>query len=432
MSIVPMAAMAFGIAKGFSLDQKLKNELLGKEYIAKMELIEAAENGEAPPVKESISKQTPGNTKSEELEAEIVTPTAPSEESFDDHQKKMIWNIIKISDKMLKNANGGAVAGIGVLILFWTVIKVLGNIELSFNDIWGVRESRTLARKFSDYLSLMAIAPLSLIISIGANGAIALFFGRMVTEYEFVAMFGGVIRFGLRFLPLLFISLFFSFIYILIPNTKVKLKPALIGGLVAGILYQLLQIVYFGVLVGVSKQAAIYGSFAALPLFLVWLQFSWFILLFGAELAFAVQNVDTFVYESDTKTISPALKRLLSLQIVHLIVREFKTGEHPETDAEIANDLDLPIRLVREILRDLHDAEIISEIINAKDNSITFQPARTIESMSINQIIHMLENTGSSKIPVKQTEGAAEITKALVQFKAVVDSSSANVLLKDI
>lgn len=443
MSIVPIAAMGFGIAKGFSLDQKLKNELLGKEYIAKMERIEAAESDKARPLKGQPPKlnakpdvpspklETTSSTP-ENVDTKTINTLDSPEDSFDDHQKKVIWNIIKISDRMLSDANGGAVAGVGVLILFWTVIKVLGNIELSFNDIWGVRESRTIARKFSDYLSLMAIAPLSLIISIGANGAIALFFGRMVAEYEFVAMFGGIIRFGLRFLPLIFISIFFSFIYILIPNTKVKLKPALIGGLVAGVLYQILQIIYFGVLVGVSKQAAIYGSFAALPLFLVWLQFSWYILLFGAELAFAVQNVDTFIYESDTKSISPALKRLLSLQIVHLIVREFKTGEHPETDSEIADDLDLPIRLVREILRELHEAGIISEIINAKDNSITFQPARTIESMSINQIIHMLENTGSSKIPVKQTEGVAEISKALEEFKTLLDSSPANVLIKDV
>jgi len=449
MSIVPMAAMAFGIAKGFGVDTMLREHLTGKEQVEHVQVIDSGSAGDQSVEVEGIinakaNPQTPeskGKELSEEQESietsdveNEVIPGATSKpaKTFDDHQKEMITKILDIADRMLSKASGGMVAGIGVMILFWTVIKVLGNIELSFNDIWGVKKPRTIARKFSDYLSMMVIAPLSLIISIGANGAVTLFLGKMVDKYEFVALFEGVIRFGLRFLPLLFISLFFSFIYILIPNTKVKFKPALIGGVAAGILYQALQILYFGIQVGVSKQAEIYGGFAALPLFLIWLQLSWFIVLFGAELAFASQNVDTYIFESDTKSISTSLKRLLSLQIVHLIVREFKTGEHPETDAEIAADLDLPIRLVREILQDLHEAEIISEIVNAKDNSITFQPARTIDSLTVNQVICMLESNGSSKIPVKQTEGVADISKTLDSFNELVNNSSANVLLKDI
>lgn len=382
MSIVPMAAMAFGIAKGFGMYEKLKQSVT---------------------------------------------------EGFVE-QKDVVDKVIEFSDKILNQDtnNNTLVAAVGILILFWTVTKVLSNIEISFNDMWGVKNPRTLARKFSDYLTLMVVAPISLIITAAVNASVTVFFKDLVANYYFVAMFKGIILFGLRFLPLLLISLFFTFIYILIPNTKVKFVPAFAGGVIAGILYQLLQILYIGSQASVAKYSTVYGSFAALPMFLVWLQLSWYILLFGAELAFAIQNVDTFIYEPDTSSISPALKRIFTLQIVHLIVRRFSNGEQPATDTQIAKDLDLPIRLVRDILHDLHEAKIISEVINTENNSVTFQPARAIDQLSISQVIFMLENTGSDKIPIKQVEGVDEIKKSLAEFKSMIDASPANALLKDI
>ncbi len=380
LSIVPIAAMAFGIAKGFGMEETLKTQLLA---------------------------------------------------NFSEQQEVMS-KVIEFAQNMLDNTKGGMVAGVGVLLLFWTVIKVLGNIEISFNDIWGVKEPRTIARKLSDYLSMVVLAPVILLVCTSVNVFVTGFFKKIVVEYEFVAMFDGIILFGLRFLPVIFLAFFFAFIYILIPNTKVKIKPAIYGGILAGILYQLLQVFYFGAQAAVASTNPIYGSFAALPFFLVWLQVSWFILLFGAEFAYANQNVDTYFFEKDTKAISHSFKRLLSLQIVHLIVREFNEGEEPESDAKIAEDLSLPIRLVRELLNELHDACVISEIINARDNSITFQPAKTINDLSIAEVMEMLDSNGSSNIPVKQTEGIEEITESLDLFKKQLVESAHNKLIKDI
>ena len=379
MSIVPMAAMAFGIAKGFNVDKKLEAMIL-----------------------EGLSEQS-----------------------------EVISKVIEFARNILNETRGDLMAFVAVIMLFWTVIKVIGNIEISFNDIWGVKESRTIARKFSDYLSMMLLAPLCILIAGSLNIFVQSFFDDLALNFEFISLFSGIIKPLLRLLPLLFLSLFFTFVYILIPNTKVQFKSALVGGIFAAFLYQILQILYFSAQAGATTSSPIYGSFAALPLFLIWLQFSWYILLFGAELAFACQNVDTYIYESDTKSISPALKKLLTLQIVHLIIQEFKMGEAPETDAQIADDLNLPIRLVRSILEDLHEAGIISEIVNTTDNSITFQPARTIDSLSINSVIYMLDQNGSDKIPIKQTEGIEAISTALESFKVQLDNSPSNLLLKD-
>ncbi|MDE2215252.1 MAG: YihY family inner membrane protein [Candidatus Omnitrophica bacterium] len=380
LSIVPLAAMAFGIAKGFGLDQVLAKQLLQK---------------------------FPG-------------------------QQETISQIIGFANNLLKNTQGGLVAGVGVIILFWTVIKVLNSIENSFNDIWGIKKSRSFGRKVSDYLSMMLICPFLVIISSTATVFVSTQVDLILRKLSFLGALTTPVLFSLNFLPYVMMWLLLGFIYIFMPNTKVKPLSAFIGGVVAGTIYQLVQIIYIKFQVGVASANAIYGSFAALPLFLIWLQLSWRIVLFGTEVSFAHQNVDTYEFEHDCLNVSLAFKQMLALYISTVLVKRFAAGESSLTANQLTDQLDIPIRLVREILFELTEAGILSEIKDATDRESSFQPARDIDHLTVRFVQEALEKKGTGEIPVVQGKELAKIQECLKGFDDQIKQSRGNRLLKDI
>ncbi|MFH1355103.1 MAG: YihY/virulence factor BrkB family protein [Candidatus Omnitrophota bacterium] len=380
LSIVPVFAMAFGIAKGFGFEKILEKQLL-----------------ERFPV-----------------------------------QNEIITNVINFSLSLLENTRGGLVAGIGVALLFWTVIKVLSNIERSFNDIWGIKKMRSLGRRFSDYLSIMLICPVLLILSSGVTVFINTQ-ARVITGE--VAVLGAISPFifsVLKLLPYTVIWLVFIFIYIFLPNSKVNFKSACLGGIAAGTIYQVVQWLYVDFQVGVAKYNAIYGSFAALPLFLVWLQISWLIVLFGAEISFAHQNVDTYEFEADCLSVSHSFKRLLSLRITNLLVKKFSNGDGALTANQISHELEIPIRLVRDILYELSESGLISSIQGEKEKAAAYQPAIDINKMKIKYVVDKLELRGSDDIPVTKTPELEKLRESLRVFDQAIEKSSGNLNLKDV
>jgi membrane protein len=217
------------------------------------------------------------------------------------------------------------------------------------------------------------------------------------------------------------------------PNTKVKLKSGLIAGVVSGTLCQFVQWAYINLQIGAAKYGAIYGSFAALPLFLIWLQMSWLILLFGAEIAFAVQNVHTYEFEPDCLSISHSRKMLFSLLITQVIVKRFCEGK-PAWDApEISRALEIPIRLVRQILHELVESSVLSEIRRPEaDKEVLYQPARDVETLTVKWIVDALENRGESHVPVVASDELKRLTDTLAAFGQIVERAPANVTLKRI
>lgn len=380
LSIVPVVAMAFGIAKGFGMDKK--------------------------------------------LEAQLVQNLQGQEE--------VVSRIIEFSNAMLNNTKGGVIAGIGVGLLFWTIIKMLGNIESAFNDIWGVKTARKMGRKFADYLSFMMICPIFLI----ASGSITVFVVSQVTHItetiSFLGVFAPIIFALLKLTPLVMVGALFSFIYSFMPNTNVKLPAAILGGIIAGMIYQLVQWAYITFQIGAANYGAIYGSFAALPLFLVWLQMSWFVVLFGAEVSFATQNVDTYEFEPDCEQASLEFKKRLALRMTHLSVHHFIEGNKtPLTDEVIADNLEMPIRLVRELLFELVQANVLAEIRH-DDKTVTYQPARPIEEITLFYVLNSLEQRGISNIPIAESAEFRALTERMSQMREVLKTSNVNVALRDI
>ena len=347
-------------------------------------------------------------------------------------QEEVMVQIVSFARSLLENTKGGMIAGIGVAVLLWSVIKLLGNIERSFNDIWEIKKPRTIGRKFSDYLSIILVSPVLVILS----SSVTVFITTQVTQItEKVALLGIVsplIFFILKLLPYCLVWILFTFIYILMPNTKVNFSSGFIAGVIAGTIFQVAQGAYINFQVGVAKYNAIYGSLAALPLFLVWLQLSWLIVLFGAEISFAYQYVDTYEFEPDCRQINPIYKKLLSLQIAHLVVMTFSKGEKPLTASKISHALEIPIRLVHQILDEFVESGIFSDTDIKEYKELAYQPARDINVISIKSIIDALDQIGVDNIPVRQTSELKVLSEVLQTFSDAIDKLPSNRLLKDI
>ena len=380
LSIVPVMAMAFGVAKGFGFQRTLEREV-GKAFSA---------------------------------HSEIVT------------------QIMNFANNLLDNTRGGLVAGIGFAFLVWTVLKVLSNIEQSFNEIWGVQEPRVWVRKVSDYLSLMFLLPLLFLISSAATVIVAGQIQAIMGKMGLLGYLGPAIQILLRLLPLLVIWFMFTLLYIFMPNTHVKIRAALVAGIAAGTAYQIFQFLYVTFQVGVAKYNAIYGSFAALPLFLIWLQASWMIVLSGAELSFATQNVDTYEFEPDANLASPAFRKLLALRIVNLLVEGFAPGKKPLDEDAIAHALGIPIRLLRYLLHDLSEAGVITSVKMPREKVFAYQPAFDPDKMTIATVLESIENSGTENLPVLRSAELDQIRASMESFQAQNRDSEANRLLKEI
>ena len=379
MSIVPVAAVAFAIAKGFGFQKLLEQRLM---------------------------------------------------ENFAGHED-VVAQIIEFSRRLLENTQGGLLAGVGIIVLLWSVIKVLDNIELSFNHIWGVEQSRSFGRKFSDYLSIMLIAPILLITSSSATVMVVTQLSH-ITGMLGLGILNPLIALLMRLIPYCLIWFLFAFVYVFIPNTKVTLASGLIAGFTAGSIFEVVQGIYIHFQVGVAQYNAIYGSFAALPLFLVWLQLSWLIVLFGAELSYAHQNAQSGDSQIDPCKISPSRGKMLSLLITRLIVVNFVKGEPALSATRVSDTLELPVALVKATLADLCEAGVLSETWSDNHAVPAYQPARDTGTISVASVLAALEDKGLLLYPLPETEEIANLGNILEELRLSLESSPANVLLRDI
>jgi membrane protein len=380
LSIVPLVAMAFGISTGFGYEKIIEKQLM---------------------------QNFPG-------------------------QEVVVLRIITMARSLLENTQGGMIAGIGSVFLLWTVFKVLMNIEHSLNAIWGIKKSRTVGRKISDYISLMLICPAVVIVSSSLTVFITSEVRLITQKIVLLEIVSPLIFSSLKLLPYGLIWALFTIIYILMPNTKVNFIAGLIAGLIAGTIYQFAQWTYINFQVGVASYNAIYGSFAALPLFLIWLKLSWLIVLFGAEISFAYQNVDTYEFEPDCRQICFAERKLSALQIAHLLITNFSKGEKPLTATQISHVLEIPVRLVREIVLELIETGILSCTETVKNNEPAYQPARAIDIFTVSYITDALEQRGTRDMPAAQTDARRIFSETLEEFRNITEKSPANRRLRDI
>jgi len=217
----------------------------------------------------------------------------------------------------------------------------------------------------------------------------------------------------------------------ILPNTKVRLEPAIVAGIVSGTILQILQWLYIDLQFGITKLSAIYGSFAAIPLFIIWVQSSWIILLLGAELSFANQNVSRYEFESDALNVSQFQKRALVLMILKMIIKSFASGDKPESSETISKSLKIPIRLVRDILQDLQGSGLISVIHENEHEERLYQPAIDINKLSVSFVMSRLDKRGTEHQIFVKTAEYNKIASMLEKFEDLVAGSPSNILIKD-
>ncbi|HOU95113.1 MAG TPA: YihY/virulence factor BrkB family protein [Bacteroidales bacterium] len=380
MSVVPIAAIAFAIAKGFGLEQSLEEQLI-KNFQAQREVLD--------------------------------------------------W-LITNARNALNATRGGYIAGIGVVILFWSVMSLLDHIESSFNDIWEIRVSRQWYRKFTDYLTIMLIAPVFIVLS----GSITVFINTKLTEFmansAILEELKPLVSFLVKLLPFIITWLILTVLYIVMPNTRVQFKSALIAGILAGSFLQFVQWLYIDLQFGITKLNAIYGSFAAIPLFLVWLQMSWIIVLLGAELSYANQNFTRYEFEKEALNISYFHKKALTLMIMSKLVKNFAEGLPPLSAEALSSELKIPVRLVNDIVQDLNTAGLVSAVLKDESKERLYQPAVNIDLITINYVLSNLEKKGVEQKYLATNKEFEKVRSILEEFEKHIEKSKANVLIKDL
>ena len=311
-------------------------------------------------------------------------------------------------------------------------MSLLNNIESSFNHIWQIRSSRPWHRKFTDYLTIMLIAPIFIILSSGIN----LFISTKLPDYMINApildFFKPVISFLVKLTPFLLSWIALTVLFIVMPNAKVKFVPALISGIIAGTILQGIQWVYIDLQFGITKLGYLYGSFAAVPLFIVWMQSSWIVVLLGAEISFANQNLARYELESEALHISNYQKRALIIMILHMIIRNFTLGEKPISASYIAANLRIPVRLARDILQDLNSVNIVSIIHENEEKERLYQPAIDINRLTVSYVFSKLDKRGVEQIMVIRNKEYERVITMLEKFDKLVAKSDYNILIKDL
>ena len=315
------------------------------------------------------------------------------------------------SEKLVELISGvklGRLGTIGAVALLVTTVLAIGNVEQALNDIWGVREQRSYARRFTDYLAVLVTAPLLLALAISSATAFRsqAFIQRMLEVDALAALY----QIGLTWTPTLVIAVAFAFLYRFLPNTHVKTSSAVLGGLVAAVLFSLAQSAYLGFNVGAARYNALLGGVAWLPLLFVWIYLSWAIVLIGAELAFAHQNLDHYRREVLEAPPGAAAREAMGLEIVLELARVFRDGGPILTPDRLAAELDVPVRIVRDLCSELVASGIVSPC--GVDRESAYQLGRAAEGISVRDVLTALRGDLEDR-PSKLDPAVARILRQL-------------------
>ncbi len=373
LSIVPFIAVAFSISKGFGLQN-------------------------ADFIKDLLLRVTAGQ---EDVAAKIL--------------------------EYIGNTNVTTLGWMGVATLLGTVFSMVGTIEKAFNTIWDVKRGRTAWRKFTDFFSVILICPIIVMVAISLT--VSLQNQEMVRNLLSVSAFGYMEALFLKLLPLFLIWMAFTFIYIFIPNHKVKLSSAAVGGVVAGSMWQLAQWVYIHWQIGAGKYNAIYGSFAQLPLLLIWLYISWVIVLLGAEMAAAKQNLKSSVGKRFAGTVNVLDRQKASLLLLTYLTRQFKDGFSPKPLEVISRRLSLPADLSADLFQTLREAGLVIKAQNGDEE--IFVLAKTPDGIRVTDVMDAIAGDGHSKLPVLSEKRFQAVEQVFCQLSRAVIDSPANATLSE-
>ena len=369
-SLVPIVAVAFALVKGFGLADTMVSSLYG------------------------------------------LVPQYP----------EVVDYIVSFAENALARTRGGLVASVALVMLFWSIIQLFSSIESAFNNIWEVKTSRSIARQWSDYLAVTLIVPLFWVVAY----AVGSYMEDVLRDTWYFSILS-------RLMSMVFIWVMFTLLYLIIPNAKVKIMSALTAGVVAGTVFLLFQWGYVYIQKAMTSYNAIYGSFAALPLFLLWVQISWQILLIGGELSFAFQNITRFGEEHEWQRISYDQRRKVMLAVMVIIVRRFREQGGAVLSEEIRQELKLPTRIVNDVLFQLIKAgQLIDARQNEDERESSYAPAYDIARMTIYGVLASVEDYGENPLDFQADSNLKRVEEILDGLKSDSLTSKRNIPLIDL
>lgn len=307
----------------------------------------------------------------------LIEQTAEMPEAFQD----AVGNIIAT----VEAASAGTLGSIGTVLFLWVAIKMLSSIEETFNLVWGVKTPRPLIDKIRNYIVIVVAAPILLIVANAGQPLIM----NLADRLEWM---GFLLRFGLQSVPVIATTVAFAIIYIFLPNTKVESRAALTGAAIAAVLYILFQWAIIELGVGVSKYNRIYGTLAAIPLFLFWVKMSWMILLMGAEVAFSVQNAGTYPRERLAINPSSRSRLCLAFALMKHIKESFADGSGPFNALAYGVEHKVPVRLVNDVIHLLAKNGLVAE---DHDRPGCYTLLRDPETISARAVLDAILNEGA-------------------------------------
>lgn len=355
LAIVPVLALIFGLAKGYGFDELLR--------------------------------------------AKLMTSMQGNEGAAE--------RIIQFTDSAIANASGGIVAGVGVLLLIWTAVKLLASIESTFNRIWGVTRGRSWSRKFCDYLTLLVICPFLFVIMISTSDTVMVYLKDWGANLGLSESWFGFVDVLVGCLHLISAWFIFYFIYVFVPNTKVTFWSAFIAGVLAGTAYSILQSMYVYLQIRLTSYNAVYGSFAALPFFLILMNAGWVLTILGAQLSFAIQNVNLYEMEpgNGMRALCPRRHKICALRIVHKVAQNFMAHATPLSAVQLSQQLEIPIRTTRAIIHSLCEVKILVQLMSDKGEDERYQIAMPADEITSIYVLKQLDRHGADfAVPMDDME----------------------------
>lgn len=347
-------------------------------------------------------------------------------------QQRALEMAFSFVDSCLAQASEGIFVGVGIIFLLWTLISLLDSVETSFNNIWGIKIDRPIARKVTDYLAICIILPVLMICS----GGLRIFMSNAIQKILPFDFIGPVVGDILDIVSILLGCLFFTGAYMLIPNTKVKFRNALFTGMIAGIAFQVLQWLFVSGQLYVAKYNAIYGSFSFLPLMLIWMQLSWLITLAGALICCSSQNIFMFSYERQTNNISHSYKQKVCLAILTTIIKRFKNEEPPLNIAELSKRLAIPPRLTGIVANILLECNLLVKVVPLDGDEISSDPplipATSTDHYTLGHVLDVLSHHGESNFMQDFDNMFKPLSDLCEKLAASLLRQADNVLLSEI
>lgn len=340
-AIIPILAMVVAIAKGFGVSEVIEN-LLNESFLGETNLV----------------------------------PT-----------------IMGMVDRYLETAQGGVFLGVGLLILIWAIYSFFRNVESAFNEVWDVKQSRSIIHQLVTYVAILVLVPILMV----ASSGLSLFINSMASSLDTLPFFSTIRTGMVRFLQFAIMWAVFTWMYISIPNTKVHFWSGFIPGVLMGTLFMLLQMLSMYVIVFLSRTSIVYGAFATIPILLTWLQWTCLLILIGAQMSFAIQNNEQFEYEHDLVHMSRRYKDCITLYLLSIIIRRFEADEAPLTAREIASEQHLPVRMVLQLLGRLEETGLLRAVYVEGKEERTYQPALDTHKITIGMVFDRIDMQGNEE-----------------------------------